>query len=379
MSGLTSFFLFCSGVNKSILKRTPTDHNKYVSIGATIFFTGIFAAIAGGFALHTVFKSLLVSIPFGILWGFMIFNLDRYIVMSIKKKGNKWNEIGSAMPRLILAIFVALVISKPLELKLFESEIKAELVLMEQEKYKEQEAILKERYQTDITNLKNDIDLLDKQIESKRTKRDALNIAAIQEADGTGGSGQKNLGPIYKAKKRDADQAQSELDHTIAILSPQIEIKNSNLIALELLKKENLAAMDKTRLDGFAAQLDALGRLGGKSSSIFWASIFITFLFIAVETSPLFVKLVSDRSSYDYRLYKHEEEVALNDLNYIGKVKALSQSDLKFTVEMVRYENLETLQAEKEILKRALNTELNSVLQKPFSWKEYKSLGRKFH
>jgi hypothetical protein len=68
MNGLTSFFLFCAGADKSILKRTPTDVNKYASIGATVFFTGIFAAIAGGFALFSVFKSVAISILFGVVW-----------------------------------------------------------------------------------------------------------------------------------------------------------------------------------------------------------------------------------------------------------------------------------------------------------------------
>ena len=83
MNGLNQFFHFCAGIDQSILKRTPTDQNKYAGIGATVFFTGIFAAIAGGFALFSVFKSVTIAILFGLLWGLMIFNLDRYIVMSI--------------------------------------------------------------------------------------------------------------------------------------------------------------------------------------------------------------------------------------------------------------------------------------------------------
>ena len=64
MQSLKQFFLFCSGANFSILKRTPTEYNKYVGIGATIFFTGVFAAIAAGYALSTVFeKDLRVLVP----------------------------------------------------------------------------------------------------------------------------------------------------------------------------------------------------------------------------------------------------------------------------------------------------------------------------
>ena len=58
MRSLKEFFIFCSGSNQSILDRTPTEVNKYAGIGATIFFTGLFAMLAGGFAIYTVFSIL---------------------------------------------------------------------------------------------------------------------------------------------------------------------------------------------------------------------------------------------------------------------------------------------------------------------------------
>ena len=135
MQALKNFFLFCSGANFSILKRTPTEVNKYVGIGATIFFTGVFAAIAAGYALYTVFDSAWLIVPIALLWGLMIFNLDRFIVSTMKKKGSFIRDFTSALPRLVLAVLIAIVIAKPLELKIFESEIDAELVKMQQENY----------------------------------------------------------------------------------------------------------------------------------------------------------------------------------------------------------------------------------------------------
>ena len=48
----------------------------------------------------------------------------------IKKRNNKWKEIAQATPRIILAIIIAVVISKPLELKLFEKEINQVLFIV---------------------------------------------------------------------------------------------------------------------------------------------------------------------------------------------------------------------------------------------------------
>lgn len=378
MNGLTSFFLFCAGADKTILKRSPTDINKYASIGATVFFTGVFASIAGGFALFSVFKSVLVAILFGVVWGLMIFNLDRYIVMSIKKKDNRWQELGMAFPRLVLAVLIAFVIAKPLELKLFESEINSELVLMEQERYKDQEDLLRTRFSPEIAGIEADINSLNAQIEAKRAKRNELNQVAIQEADGTGGSGQKNLGPIYKAKKRDADLAQTELTNTIAELGPEIEAKRMQIKAIEAAMNGDLSSMERVKLDGFAARLDALGSLSSKSTTILWASIFITLLFIAIETAPLFVKLMSERSPYDYRLDQHETLVSSIHSSYVNKLNAVTQNESEFLKQMERFQTLETIAAEKELIKEVLKTEVEHLKQKPLTWQEYRSLGRKF-
>ena len=86
MKSVKEFFWFCSGASPELLNRCPTESNKYIGIGATVLFTGIFAALAGGYALYTVFDSYIPAIIFGILWGTMIFNLDRYIVSSMKKE-----------------------------------------------------------------------------------------------------------------------------------------------------------------------------------------------------------------------------------------------------------------------------------------------------
>lgn len=378
MNGLTQFFHFCAGIDQSILKRTPTDQNKYAGIGATVFFTGIFAAIAGGFALFSVFKSVTIVILFGLLWGLMIFNLDRYIVMSIKKKDKPLKEFGMALPRLVLAVLIAFVIAKPLELKLFQSEIDTELVLMEQERYKEQEDLLRTRFLPEMDRINTEIVELESQIESKRETRNQLNLAAIQEADGTGGSGQRNLGPIYKTKKKDADQAQEELNNTIASINPQLENRKAELLKVESLMNETNTNLEKAKLDGFAAQMDALGRLGDKSSTIFWASIFITLLFIAIETAPLFVKLISERSPYDYRLDQHESMVASSYKSYVGKLNAATQDDLQFAKETSRTQTLETLNAEKELIRKVIDTEIQKVKEGTLTWAEYKKMGRCF-
>ena len=123
---LNEFFWLCSGANKRILRQCPTEYAKYAGMGGTIFFTACMAALSGGYAISTVFDNVLVSIFFGVFWGMLIFNLDRLIVNTMYSDGKvtiSWQELVSGLPRIIMAIFLGIVISTPLELKIFEDAI----------------------------------------------------------------------------------------------------------------------------------------------------------------------------------------------------------------------------------------------------------------
>lgn len=60
-------------------------------------------------------------------WAMMIFFLDRFITNTMYSNGKStisWIEFYSALPRIIISVFLGIVISIPLELKIFNSEIK---------------------------------------------------------------------------------------------------------------------------------------------------------------------------------------------------------------------------------------------------------------
>ena len=123
---INEFFWLCSGVNRKILRQCPTEYAKYAGMGGTIFFTACMAALSGGYAISTVFENTLVSIFFGLFWGMLIFNLDRLIVNTMYSDGKvtiSWQELVSGLPRIVMAIFLGIVISTPLELKIFEDAI----------------------------------------------------------------------------------------------------------------------------------------------------------------------------------------------------------------------------------------------------------------
>lgn len=149
---LQNFFILCSGADKEIVNDCPTEWNKFSGIGATIFLTACLALLSGAYAMNFVFENSFHSILFGMFWAIVIFNLDRYIVLSLRKDKiptktdikretdpNKkeelksersrlfWNQVYMASPRFVIALIIAVTVSKPIELRLFQNRIDKEL------------------------------------------------------------------------------------------------------------------------------------------------------------------------------------------------------------------------------------------------------------
>ncbi|MBK8624764.1 MAG: DUF4407 domain-containing protein [Saprospiraceae bacterium] len=368
MNRVASFFIFCSGAVNSVLKRCPTDYNKYQGIGATILFTGIFSAISAGYALYTVFESYIASTIFAILWGMMIFNLDRYIVSGMRKKSNFLKEFAMAAPRIVLAVFIGIVIATPLELKLFESEINAELGMMQQETYKQQDDLLKKRYEADTKVIQDEITLLRNKLSKFDQERTARLSEALSEADGTGGSKIRAMGAIYKAKAKASDKAEQDYQLVYAEISPKLEEEMSKLEAIEAKRKIEMENLSRASLTGFASRLKALHRLSASEEAIRIAGIFITILFLIIECSPILVKLISERTPYDQRIDTLETEYHLANLKSTTISRLATDSQLTFENKTAGFRVSEMINAENEVFAHALRKEKEDLMARNEGW-----------
>ena len=365
---LSSFFIFCSGAVDSILKRCPSDYNKYHGIGATIFFTGVFSALSAGYALYTVFQSYISATIFAILWGMMIFNLDRYIVSGMRKKNNILKEIGMALPRVVLAVFIGIVIATPLELKLFESEINAEIGMMQQETYKMQDDLLNKRYEADVKTVNDEIKLLRDKLTNADQERITRTKEALAEADGTGGSKIRAMGNIYKAKSLAAEKSEQDYQLVYSEIKPMLDIQLTKLDEIDQKKKDETATLSRASLTGFASRLKALHRLSDREEAIRIAGLFITILFLIIECSPILVKLISEKSPYDQRVDTLETEYHLANLKATTLSKLATDSQLTFENKTAGFRITEMVNAENEVFAHALRREKEQIMEKKEGW-----------
>lgn len=296
---LQSFFILCSGADKNLLEGcSQGEKTKFVGIGATVFFTAVMAFLASAYALFTVFDSVYPAIAFGLVWSLLIFNLDRFIVSTIRKRDNFSAEFLQATPRILLAIIIAIVISKPLEIKIFEKEINTVLLKEKNAMALKNKKEVAAYFKTDLDKNKAEITTLKTEISKKEKEVNTLYETYITEAEGTAGTKKLGKGPVFKEKITKHDLSKKELD----------TLQKTNLAKIAVLEKENKkleADLDKKvtqtqpiidGFDGLMARINAL-------NSLPWLpSFFIMLLFLAIETSPIIAKLLSPKGEYDYKL-----------------------------------------------------------------------------
>ena len=296
---LQSFFILCSGADKNLLEGcSQGEKTKFVGIGATVFFTAVMAFLASAYALFTVFDSIYPAIAFGLVWSLLIFNLDRFIVSTIRKRDKLSAEFLQATPRILLAIIIAIVISKPLEIKIFEKEINTVLLKEKNAMALKNKKEVADYFKTDLDKNKAEVDKLKLEISTKEKEVNTLYETYIKEAEGTAGTKKLGKGPVFKEKIAKHDLSKKELD----------TLQKTNLAKIAVLEKENKkleADLDKKvtqtqpiidGFDGLMARINAL-------NSLPWLpSFFIMLLFLAIETSPIIAKLLSPKGEYDYKL-----------------------------------------------------------------------------
>jgi hypothetical protein len=321
-SKIMKFLWNCAGGDRYLLERsTYSDQIKYMCLGGIVFATGAMAGLAGGYAFYTIFEergsaienpidvqTMFLSIFFGMIWGLMIFNIDRFIVTSTGKgdgtEAITMDEFRSAIPRIIMGVILAITISKPVEIRMFKTEIDIKL----REKQLEQQA----DYQVKVDKTYSDREKLlvadFGKIESQRT--DLLNRIKSYEdqyrketAEGMGGRGQGE-GPVARALK--GEQAKLELE-----LNRFDSTNKEDLDELNKRKKELRTAIEIERnnntkiangLDGLLERIKIAHEVSG-----FWISLFITLLFMAIELTPIFFKLMLTKTTYDYLSENRDE------------------------------------------------------------------------
>jgi hypothetical protein len=327
---ITRLLWFCAGADAQLLVRCPqSDRVKFQGLGGVVATVGVLAFFSGSYAFYTVFSpkettalgerlvhwpSVGMSIFFGFVWSAIIFNIDRFIISSTGKGDGTdkitLQEFTNALPRLAMALIIGLCLSKPLEIKILQSEIESALEKEQKEflltlNEQSEGLVARERgtLREKIDGLQKRIDGNAGELEKRRLEINQQRKALELEAEGKTSTGSPGRGPAWRDKADNLDRMQAELDRDRENLG-----KNNTLVEDELKEaKTALAALDTRiagekasntqvarHLDGLMKRIQISHEIGGS------IPIAIMLLLLCIEMGPIFFKLMVTKGAYDY-------------------------------------------------------------------------------
>lgn len=339
------FFWICSGANRRILRQCPTEYSKYFGIGGTIFFTAAMATLSGGYAFYTIFHSVPMAVFFGIFWGLLIFNLDRFIVNTMYTDGKytiSWGELGAGTPRLIIAIFLGIVISTPLEMKIFEDRINSQIIKDNARRTNDTRDVANKDYM-ELHTLEIKRDSLAKARNILADRLAAANLDLKQEAEGTALSGKVGHGTIYNDKEAYRNTCQKAIDDWDRLNGTQMsQLENSITVAQAKVNKFEEDIKDGLEDEGFCVRYEAFSNIKKEVPAVRIVSIFIMLLLIIIEIAPTFFKMMIASGPYDELLREEMERKKTQAITNVSKIHDDANTQIQISVA----KNAERLKAE---------------------------------
>jgi hypothetical protein len=314
---INRFLFFCAGVQRDLIVQCPTtEYLKYASIGASVFFTTVLALVSSFFAFSLVFEEFSIRILFSVLWMGIIFNLDRFLVSGIRKGEKGIGVVGQYLPRIVLAFFIAMVVSKPIELKLFEQEIDKQLTVMQLMELNE----IDRRWNLDIENNDQQVAQLQQQLEGKFQLKEQYYLDYKCECDGTCGTGIKGRGSECERKRIKYESFNKEYQE-YKVQTEQLlgDYRNERNRLIDQ-KAADRNSITEAYADGLLARLEALNNLPGNYS------LAIMLIFMLVEIAPIITKMMSSKGPYEMLIQQTEHQY---DLNYREKIHSQNQEHFK--------------------------------------------------
>jgi len=211
--------------------------------------------------------------------------------------------------RIVLAIGISTVISEPILIKIFESEIKEQIALDNNQALNQFAEKIDAKYEKKLADLNKKIEEFKQKItqnqlilEDKQRK-----VYKMMETNG------KGYGALTEYASKDFKNTQEEITVENQRIEAQIketkkEIDKINEEKTRELQSHNSLIKNK---DGFVTQYEALETLSKRKPSVGAIKTAIGLLFIIVETMPIMIKLTSTKGLYE-KINQEQHKFVLN-------------------------------------------------------------------
>lgn len=341
------------GGDEATLDLVPSARSGFAQTAVALLVTGSVAAVSMWFAVHDALDaSWLGACAVALFWGVVIVGMDRTLML-LGMGGGRGATFASVTGRLLAAVLIGVVVSTPLTLRMFASDIEAQLAESQAEQSATNKTWIADSQQQEqvddlaqqVADWENiaagvlpasfadeDSSAMAGRIATLEKRLPELQHAADQAAilyncDTYGGGrdqlddpskcaaspGLNGNSALYRAQADAAAQAVTDATNAIATLQQQLEVADADrLSALQAQApgglatlRPQLAAARQALVDfstgiqdantgntGLLAQLGALWAAGEESPLLMAAHLLIALLFVVIEVLPVMAKLL---------------------------------------------------------------------------------------
>lgn len=288
-----------SGADPEILMKLPSEQNKYATIGIAVILTGIVAFVTGTYSFQLIFNNFSTSILIGLVWGMLIFNIERILIQNTFSRGETISQtMLKSIPIILIVLTLTIVIIYPLVLRIFSDEIDQQLVRQTQNVVLE----IEKNYNEQIVVFSDEIIKLEKNLSIKDNNVKELREDYDDELSGKGGTSVVGLGPVAKFKKEAYERAVNEYQQDkINARKRQSELKN-RIEQIEIQKNLHIKDIQEQGVHSLIAKLTALSKLEKENKTIFFVRFLILFLMFLLHLLPFLSKYLSKKDLYELYL-----------------------------------------------------------------------------
>jgi hypothetical protein len=240
-------------------------------------------------------------------------------VSSFRKKGKPLTEFLQALPRILMAIFIAIVISKPLELKLFQSEIDFKLLEIKREKA----LLIDEQYVMKINQIERNENKYQTELNKSFQLKESYYAQYKCECDGTCGTGNSGRGSECLRKQKKYESYTNEHRIIESKINTRLSLLSEEKAKLNDDREKEKQELNRHFSRGLLARLEALSALSGNTSFA------ILLLFIFLETAPILSKLFAPIGPYDHLLQGKEYPYKMAYFGQIQESKSPTDASFK--------------------------------------------------
>ena len=292
---------FVPSVNEQCTDRTNSEN---AIKGSLLFIPAVAAFFSYGYTAYFLSQSIPMSIGAGILAFFIIFLVDRSILALGKPSQLSIGILG----RLTLSLVLSTLIAEPILIGVFQDSIR--------EKQSTEIASV-------ITRIDNRYDFkikaANEEIAPLAEELKKLRDAYIAESDGSSGTMEEGLGPIYHTKKKAHDVYKVDTyDKTVVRVESQIA-------DLNVQRAREIEQAKNSQATGMIGSLRSLHNLAEEEPIVETAMWLLRLALVLLEMLPVFIKLGTRKDNVYNQIADNVDENAIKaaELNNLDRLSVI--------------------------------------------------------